>query len=286
MKNPWIFSFCCLVPLVAGCSRLENKHIFFPAKEFLLTPETRGLPYEDVNFNTEDNIKINGWYIKTAHEAPTVLFLHGNAGNISHRLDKLQMFHRSGLNVLIIDYRGYGKSEGNPSEEGVYLDALAAYDYLKIRIGEEESEQLILYGESLGGAIAVDLATKRGVRSIILDSTFTSIADMAQTRFPLIPSFMIKTRMDSLSKISQITCPLLLIHSLQDEIVPFQLGERLYAASPTREKFFLKIRGGHNSGFQQSQKGIEKGVVDFLRSIGYPLAPQSIQEKKDFPRIL
>jgi fermentation-respiration switch protein FrsA (DUF1100 family) len=284
MKNLWIVSFYGLVILCTGCSRFENKNIFFPTKGIVLTPATRGIPFEDVYFHTEDQVKINGWYIKTSPETPTLLFLHGNAGNISHRLDKLQMFHHAGLNILIIDYRGYGQSEGNPTEEGVYLDALAAYDYLKIRLGEE-SEQLILYGESLGGAVAVDLATKRPVRALILDSTFTSIPEMAKTRFPLLPSFVIKTKMDSLSKISQIGCPLLMIHSLQDEVVPFQMSEQLYTASATEEKFFLKIRGGHNSGFLQSPEGIEKGIIDFLRTLGYSISLPK-EKKNDFQRAL
>jgi len=225
---------------------LECKGAFFPGRNMPANPSMMDLPWEDVYFRTQDGVRINAWLIKNARARSTVLFAHGNAGNISNRLFKIRTFFDSGLNVLIFDYRGYGKSEGAPSEGGIYLDALAAYDYLGSR-GDVDMSRIILYGESLGGAVAVDLATRRNAALLVVDSSMTSATDMARIYYPFIPSFFLSLKLDSVNKVKDLQTPKLFIHSPEDEIVPYGLGQKLFSAA-CAPKEFLKISGRHNDG--------------------------------------
>jgi len=240
---------------------LENTSIFFPERSLAETPENIGLPFEDVTIVTQDHVKLHGWLIKAPSAGSTLIFFHGNAGNIGNRLGKIDLFHHMGLNVLIIDYRGYGSSEGHPTEQGIYDDATATYDYLLQR-NDMQGQNIISYGASLGGAVAIDLAVQRNVSCVIVDSAFSSATDMAKLIFPFIPSFLIKTKMDSLSKIKNISVPVLFIHSIEDRTVPFALGKKLYDAAPG-QKEFIEIGGGHNDRYihdeeknQERNKGI------------------------------
>ena len=243
---------------------LESHSIFFPSKSMIGTPQDVGLDFKDIFITTEDKVKIHGWFIPSSFPSDkTLIFLHGNAGNISGRLEKIKLFHEMGLNVFIIDYRGYGKSEGKPTEEGVYKDALAAYDYVAKR-EDMKDKAIIIYGASLGGAIAVDLASKRKAEYLIVDSSFTNAVDMAKRIFPFVPSILIKTKLDSLKKIKNIQSAKLFIHSKEDEIVPFVLGEKLYD-SASEPKEFLEIRGGHNDGHIYDGDKFEAGVKHFLK---------------------
>ncbi len=229
------------------------------------TPQEIGLIYKEVFFKTEDGVELNGWFIPAKEAKRTILFLHGNAGNISHRFEKLQIFHDLNLNVFIFDYRGYGKSKGSASERGIYLDAKTAYDYLVSKEGVRKDE-IILFGESLGGSVAIDLASKAEVKAIIVESAFTSAKDMARRIYPFIPPFFIASDFNSAKKIKDIHAPKLLIHSVDDEIVPFELGEKLFEAAP-QPKIFLKIRGGHNTAFLDSEDEFKKGIGSFVSSL-------------------
>ena len=242
---------------------VESFSIFYPSKKIGATPRDIGLVYEDIFFNTQDGITLNAWFLKPAQAYATILILHGNAGNNSHRLEKISYFYKMGLNIFILDYRGFGKSEGKPSEEGIYADARAAYDYLSKR-PDIDPKKIIVYGESLGGAVAVDLATKRSVAALILDSTFPSAADMAKAKLPFIPAFLLKTKLDSQSKIVHLKMPKLFIHSPQDEVVPFKLGKKLFDAAPD-PKELLSIQGNHNEGFFQSQELYIQGIEQYLK---------------------
>lgn len=244
---------------------IERRSIYFPMKKIEFTPQKVGLVYKDVFFNTEDGVVLNGWFIPAKAAKVTTLFLHGNAGNISHRFEKIQIFHDLNLNVFIFDYRGYGKSSGSPSEIGIYRDAKAAYDYLisKEDIGKDE---IILFGESLGGSVAIDLASKEEVKAIIVESTFSSAKEMARRIYPFIPKFFITSNFDSAKKIKGIHAPKLIIHSVDDEIVPFDLGQKLFEAAPP-PKVFLKIRGGHNTAFFDSEQEVKKGIRSFISSL-------------------
>ncbi|MBD3379406.1 MAG: alpha/beta fold hydrolase [Candidatus Omnitrophica bacterium] len=241
---------------------LEKVSIYFPMKEIAATPEAVGLSYEDIYFRASDGNLLNGWFIAGDTNKVTIILCHGNAGNISHRLEKLSMFHEMGFSVLVFDYRGYGKSEGVPSEEGLYTDAMAAYTYLR-GTREVPEEEIVLYGESIGGAVVIDLAQKADVRALITEGTFTSVRDMARTAYPFIPSFVFSDKFDSVDKISRIGCSKLMIHSANDEIVPFYMGRKLFnAAQPPKE--FLEIRGSHNTAFLDSEREFKEGIRSFV----------------------
>ncbi len=244
----------------------EANSIFHPTREIPVTPAFIGLPFEDVYFKTEDNLTINGWLVKAPQASSTILFFHGNAGNISHRLEKIALFYQLGVNVFIIDYRGYGKSQGRPSEAGLYKDACGAYDYLVSR-KDINPTKIISYGDSLGGVVAVDLAAKKKVACLVVDSSFTSSADISKMIFPLVPGFILATKMDSVSKVKTIAVPKLFIHSINDEIIPFKLGRKLFdAACPPKE--FLEITGGHNTNHIDSRELLMKNLTKFFKRLG------------------
>lgn len=271
-KNDWIgmkvviYLIGGIVLFVLYIRYLEYRSIFYPSRKILATPADIGLSFEDVYLKTQDGITIHGWFVPSTGAKATLIFLHGNAGNIGDRLEKIQIFQGLGLNVFIIDYRGYGKSEGRPTEAGIYKDALAAYDHLLSR-RDVDPKRVIAYGASLGGTAAVDLATKRRLYALIVDSSFTNAVDMAKRIYPFIPSFLVGIKMDNIGKIKTITIPKLFIHSKDDEIVPLELGRRLFeAAAPPKE--FLEITGGHNEGYSESQEKIIRGMELFLNDCG------------------
>jgi fermentation-respiration switch protein FrsA (DUF1100 family) len=273
-----VFYIVVTVALLAASVRyIESKSIFYPVRSIAATPAALGLAFEDVFIKTQDNVTINAWLVKSSSRRPevprgeeptgtqrgTLIFCHGNAGNIGDRLEKILLFHQMGLNILVIDYRGYGKSQGQPSEAGIYKDAVAAYDYLLTRQDIDRS-RIIGYGESLGGAVAVDLGTKRNLAALIIDSSFTNAADMAKTIYPFIPSFLLGTKLDSAAKVRTVTIPKLFIHSRADEIVPFRLGERLYQAA-AQPKEFLELSGGHNDTPADAREEMAREIIIFLR---------------------
>ena len=261
-----IFSSVIIVILFLIYIRyIERRSIYFPSRVMETTPAAISLSFEDVNFRACDSVKLNGWFILHKDARDTVLFCHGNAGNISHRLEKIAIFHNMGRNVFIFDYRGYGKSEGSPSEKGLYKDVEAAYRYL-IDQRSISTDNIIAYGESLGGAIVIDLASKQKVKALIIEDTFSSVKDMVKIIYPFLPHFILQSKLDSVSKIRNIKVPKLIIHSVDDEIVPFNLGEKLFqAACPPKE--FLKLRGGHNSAFWDSRETFLSGISSFLKSL-------------------
>ncbi len=226
---------------------LETVGVFFPSRDMAVSPLIMDLPWEDVYFKASDNVRINGWFFKNPFgRESTLFFAHGNAGNMSDRLLKVKFFYDLGLSVFIFDYRGYGKSEGKPSEAGVYLDAQAAYDYLQSR-GDVEMDKMIFYGASLGGVVVVDLATHRKAALLVVESSITNAADMARVHYPFVPSFLLSLKFDSINKVRDLKVPKLFIHSPEDEVVPYWVGQKLFEAACV-PKEFLKINGGHNDG--------------------------------------
>jgi uncharacterized protein len=230
---------------------------------------------EDVQLAAADGVRLHGWYctpqvgrggaLEAVETERTLLFLHGNAGNLSHRYEIIEHFVKLPVNVLIIDYRGYGKSEGRPSEEGLYADARAAWDYLTQARGMPAS-QIVIFGESLGGAVAIDLATKTQACGLIVQSSFTSIADMAAEVLPFVPPFILRTKMDSLSKIGQVSSPKLFIHSQADEIVPYRLGRRLFDAAHAPKQFYEVKNAPHNLTFDIGGAAYYEALRDFINS--------------------
>jgi len=246
-------------------SKIENFFIFHPVSSFNLTPEELNLNYKDVYFTTKDRKRLHGWFFPLKGELPVIMFCHGNAGNISHRLDNIRLLLKKKLPVFIFDYRGYGKSAGSPSEKGIYLDGLAAYDYLvqKERI---LPHRIILFGRSLGASVAIDVSLKREVRSIMIESAFTSTKDMAKTVFlfnllsPFLPSHY-----NNLEKIAQVNVPKLIIHGQDDEIVPFSMGKKLFAASKP-PKYFLRLKGArHNDTYVVGGEKYFEAIATFAK---------------------
>jgi len=212
------------------------------------TPASLRFAFESVRIPTPDGETLDAWYVPAPRARGAALFLHGNAGSIAHRLDWLPLFRELAFDTLLIDYRGYGKSTGRPSEEGTYADAQAAWDYLTRRRGFAP-KRIAVFGESLGGAVAADLASRTAPGALILMSTFTSVPDLAAELYPWLPArALARFDYDTLGKLGAIASPVLIAHSRDDEIIPFRHGERLFEAA-NEPKVFLELAGGHNEGF-------------------------------------
>lgn len=235
-----------VVGMIMTPYRLERMFVYFPTRQVHGNPGTLGLAYEDVSLATADGVKLHGWFIPHAAADTTLLIFHGNAGNIGDRLPWIEVLHALRVHILIMDYRGYGKSEGKPFEAGLYRDAQAAYAWWA-RKREAKGEKLVLFGESLGGAVAVNLAAKVSPAGLILQSTFTSGWDMAKIMFPVgLLQPLLNVHFDSETAIVKIHCPKLLIHGTQDEVVPFRLGKKLFDAAPSPKSFYAVPGAGHN----------------------------------------
>lgn len=226
---------------------LQSRLAFHPRDRHEGSPTEFGLDYQDVHLHCADGKTIHGWFVPHENPRATMLFFHGNAGNISHRTESLNLYHQLGLAVLIVDYHGYGRSEGKPRERNTYLDADAAWAYLT-ETRSIPPEQIVIFGRSLGGAVATYLAEKHTPGALIVESTFTSAADMARTMLPIYPRFLVRIGYDTQSRIAGVRCPVLVVHSRDDELVPFAQGQAVFDAAP-QPKEFLELEGGHNEGF-------------------------------------
>jgi len=244
---------------------IERRSLYFPMKDIEFVPSEAGLDYEDLYLATSDGVKLNAWFIPAHDSKYTLLFCHGNAGNISHRIEKILILNKLGLDVLIFDYRGYGRSKGRPSEQGLYRDVQAAYNYL-VSKRNVLPRRIILYGESLGGAVAIDLASKNDVRAVITECTFSSTHDVARAVYPFLPAFFLSSKFDSASKIKGIAVPKLIIHSQNDEIIPFAQSVKLFSASQGPKKH-LVLKGSHNTCFLDSKDLYISGIREFLEDL-------------------
>lgn len=263
-----LIGVCAYMAVAAFAYFQQSRYVFFPSRDVSVTPEHLGMSYETVRISTSDGLSLDAWYVPTEPHRGVLLFLHGNAGNISHRLESLRVFHDLGLSTLIIDYRGYGRSEGRPGEPGIYRDADAAWTYLVNERGVSP-DSIVVFGRSLGGAVATWLAKRYAPRALIIESTFTSIPDLGAELYPLMPvRLLARIRFDALSRIARAECPVLVVHSREDEIVPFSHGERLYeAASPPKD--FLELHGSHNDAmFMSGNQYIESLGAFLSRHLG------------------
>jgi fermentation-respiration switch protein FrsA (DUF1100 family) len=231
-----------------------------------MTPNQRGLAYEDIIFKTQDKVKINGWFIPGDKKAPYFLFCHGNAGNISHRIDNLVLLNRIGLSVFIFDYRGYGKSTGKISEEGFYLDAEAAYQYTAKK-ASENNNPIIIFGRSLGTVAAVHIAAANKCSGVILESAFTSLEDMAAYHYPIpfLPR-LLKGRFNNISVIKRLHQPTLFIHGDQDTIVPYKMGQALFDAMNAPKAFYTIPGAGHNDTYDIGGEKYTEVLDQFIRT--------------------
>jgi len=260
---------------------MQSTFLYGPMREVPYTPGELGLDFESVVVKSSDGLQLSGWYIparKPGHGARacpeqgrrdpghemTVLFCHGNGGNMFHRLDSISILHNLGLNCFIFDYRGYGQSEGKPSEEGTYLDAKAAYKWLTEE-KKKSADNIILFGRSLGGTIAAQLAGKVEVKSLIIESSFTSYVDIGRKFYPYMPvRWFTKFSYKTVDYVKDVHCPVMIIHSRNDEFVPFEFGCRLYEAA-NEPKEFIEISGSHNDGFLFSIEIYNKAWTKWLK---------------------
>lgn len=232
-------------------------------RESRRTPEDVGLNYETVWLTTEDNVRIEAWFVPAPAARGVVLLAHGNAGSIAYRVDYAPLFHRLGFSLLLLEYRGYGRSEGKPSEEGTYADARAAWRHLVMERGIP-AERIVLVGESLGGAVVARLAADQRPAALVLASSFVSVPELAAELYPWLPArWLARYRYDTLEALERISCPVLIAHSREDEIVPLRHGERLFAAAKG-EKSFLELAGGHNGGFLYTREEWGEELGRFL----------------------
>ena len=241
----------------------QQRLIYFPSRQIAATPSARGLEWQEHWITTRDGIRLQAWYVPPGPGDPVVLFFHGNAGNISHRLDTLTLLTGLRAGVLMVSYRGYGHSGGEPGEEGTYLDADAAHAYLTDRLGIP-ARRIVVFGRSLGAAVAGWLAANRPCGAVILESAFTSAPALGAEIYPFLPvRALARIRYDTLARMPQLRCPVLVVHSPQDEIVPFSHGKALFAAA-NPPKAFLEIRGGHNQGLMLRDPAYREALARVL----------------------
>jgi uncharacterized protein len=244
---------------------LQDRLVYFPTREIEGTPRDVGLDYEDVRIETSDGLALHGWWVPAEEARGALLFMHGNAGNVSHRLHSLRLLHDLRLDVLIFDYRGYGRSEGRPTERGTYLDARAAWDTLVAR--GVAPERVVLFGRSLGGAIAAALATEVTPVGLVVESTFTSVPALGARIYRWLPvRTLARIHYDTAARLERYHGPVLIVHSDADEVVPYAHGRELYerAHEPKR---LLTIGGAHADGYMTSGARYRDGLDDFLSEV-------------------
>ena len=258
-----------MTSIISGC-RLEDRFIFHPSRVISRTPGDIGIPFDDVFFTTADGVRLNGWFIPQADARTTFLWFHGNAGNISDRLLNIKLLHeRIPSHIFIFDYRGFGRSDGRASEDGTYLDGEAAIRYVLGRT-ENEPNNIVLFGRSLGAAVAAEMATRFYSRGLILESPFVSIAEMARAIFPSITiTPLLQTRYDVIEKVRRVKIPLLVLHGDADEVVPLEQGKRVFdAALPANKTFHAIVGANHNDTFIVGGETYFEVLRKFIDALG------------------
>jgi fermentation-respiration switch protein FrsA (DUF1100 family) len=247
----------------------ERRLIYFPFRTLEVEPGALGLRHEEGILVAEDGVKLHAWLLPLSCARRTILVCNGNAGNMSYRLDRArEMQRRLGVSVLLFDYRGYGKSEGSPDEEGTYRDARAAYRHAVEEKGVAPKD-LVLFGESLGAAIAVQMALDRPAGALVLESPFTSIPEMARAAYPFLPPIgpLIRTRYETIAKVQRLTLPLLVLHGERDQIVPFAQGRRVFEAAGGSKRFFAIPGAGHNDTYVSGGEAYWRALRDFFEAL-------------------
>jgi len=245
---------------------MESHFIYFPVRELAARPADLGLEAEELAVAPAGGVRLHGWWIKGRGRTALVWF-HGNAGNVSHRLDNArELVARFGLDVFLVDYRGYGLSEGSPSEAGLYADGLAVYD--EARAKGFAPRDIVLFGRSLGAAVAIEVALAREARAIVLETPFRSIRAMAREYYPFVPGFLIRSRYDNEAKMPRLALPLLVLHGDRDEVVPLAHAERLFELAPGPKTFFLIRGAGHNDTYVAGGEAYFDAWRAFLDSVG------------------
>jgi fermentation-respiration switch protein FrsA (DUF1100 family) len=245
----------------------EKQLVYHPSRGHDVSARELGLAHETVALTAEDGVKLDAVFLPAKDPRVTILLAHGNAGNLSHRLDRTIFLQSElGASVLLFDYRGYGRSEGAPDEDGTYRDARAAYRWLVEERGVRP-DRLVLFGESLGSAVALDLALAHPCRALVLESPFTSVPDMAAVVLPFLPRAFVRTQYDNLGKIARLRVPLLVLHGERDEVVPFAQGRRLFEAAPEPKRFYAIAGAGHNDTYIVGGAAYWHAVSEFLAGV-------------------
>ena len=253
------------IVMCLGIYFFQSKLVFVPTKgEPQYTPQNLGLDFEDFMLESGSE-KINAWFIPSKANKGTVFFCHGNAGNLGHRLSTIRIWHELGINILLFDYRGFGKSSGSPSEEGCYEDAKACFKWLEKN--NKLTKPLIIHGRSLGGGVASWAANNVECDALILESTFTSVPDMGAHYYPFLPIGLISSiHFPTAERLKTFKKPLLIIHGEKDEIIPYFMGKKI--ADQTKAEF-LDLTGRHNSGFEVSPNYIPT-LQNFVNKLSLP----------------
>ncbi len=249
-------------------SLIAAKFLFFPLKVIGFYPSQLQIPYEDVRLKNDEGKLLHGWFFPGKRDQ-TLLYFHGNAGNIGDRIDKIQFLKKIGWNIFIFDYRGYGGSEGVPTIEGVQKDSEAAFRYLQ-EARKIPNEQIVFFGESIGGAMAVTLANREPVAAVILESTFTSLRDMAASAYPFIPSVVVPDAYKSIDLIRHLKAPVLIVHGSRDEIIPFEMGKKLFEMAPHPKRFYPVPEAHHNDVYIIWKSNYLKEIEKFLTAVEVP----------------
>ena len=264
-------SLVVLLGVTARYTKVVDRYfIYFPDSEITQDPGDRGLEFEDVTFTASDGVALHGWFVPGGAQAATIwVWFHGNAGNISNRVDNLAEVHqRLGVSVFIFDYRGYGRSEGTASEEGTYLDAEAAVAYLRSRddVDDVDDGRLVLFGRSLGCAVAAETALRTEVSALVLESGFTSIQAMAQRHYSYLPGIgrVVQTRYDCLAKVRDVRVPVMVLHGDRDDIVPHEMGRELFEAATEPKRFYTIEGAGHNDTYLAGGPAYYDALESFL----------------------
>ncbi len=245
----------------------QSKYIYSPDKNIAFTPKAVGLEFEDVSLDTEDGEMVKAWFVPCVVNGEsakqTVLFCHGNAGDMGDRVGSLQTFNKLGFNVLIFDYRGFGESSGKPTEEGTYIDVMSCWDYL-VDDRKISPKNIIVFGRSLGGAVACWMAAHADPAALVLESAFASIPAMAHETFPWLPvSLFCRFKYDNVVNVTKIHCPVMVAHSKADRVIPYKQGYRVFEAA-NEPKQFVEISGGHNGGGMDSNAHYQEALVKFV----------------------
>ncbi len=244
---------------------VQSRMLYFPSRKLVATPAAVGLSYTPVAFTADDGTPLSGWFIPADGATGAVLFCHGNGGNVSYLLDTIEQYHAIGLDVFAFDYRGYGESGGRTTEQGTYQDVQAAWTYLTVQQRRDPST-IVLIGRSLGGAVVAWLAQTVEPRALVLESSFTSVPDIAAHAYPLVPARLLsRFSYDTQRYLQKVRCPVLVVHSPDDEIIPFEHGRDLYAAAG-EPKQFLQLSGRHNDAYFLSHQRYVDGLRAFLNT--------------------